>query len=228
MQQYLLARTAYFCIEESRVVFLDLHKDKYIGLAPDQTDRFHVLLNGSECFDESSRQLASTLVDQGLLTLDSSAGRVAVPTTIARARCSLGDREPRVGPAIALSHLWHGLRAFMTAKKLLRTKSLEQIILGIQERKRRMQPVVSFDLRAAQDAMAVLRIVRPFLYATANRCLFDSLVVVEFMARYGLFPTWVFAVKSSPFAAHCWVQYGEFVCNDAPGRTNQYQPIMTV
>jgi len=63
---------------------------------------------------------------------------------------------------------------------------------------------------------------RPYL------CLFDSLALLHFLARFDLFPDWVFGVSADPFEAHCSVQLGDVVLNDTVERVSALIPIMSV
>jgi hypothetical protein len=65
-------------------------------------------------------------------------------------------------------------------------------------------------------------------YPREYLCLFDSLALVEFLARYDVFPHWVFAVKMEPFGAHCWVQDGSVVLNDTVEYVREFTPIMVI
>jgi hypothetical protein len=59
-------------------------------------------------------------------------------------------------------------------------------------------------------------------------CLFDSLALIEFLSCYGLFPAWTFAVRIEPWAAHCWVQQGDYLFNEEIEEAEDYMPIMSV
>ena len=61
-----------------------------------------------------------------------------------------------------------------------------------------------------------------------GKCLHDSLALLEFLARHGIFPDWVFGVRARPFVAHCWVQYEDMVFNDTVEHVTGYIPIMVV
>jgi hypothetical protein len=75
---------------------------------------------------------------------------------------------------------------------------------------------------------AHFRWLRPWGYAVRDRCLFDSLVLIEYLAQFSLHPMWVFGVKTDPFAAHSWVQAGSTVLNDNVNHVREYTPIMYV
>lgn len=82
-------------------------------------------------------------------------------------------------------------------------------------------------LSKAQILSAMYRAMRPILIQ--NRvCLFDSITFLLFCRIYGVFPNLVFGVSARPFEAHCWVQLGHHILNDAPQRTNMYTPIMKI
>ncbi|WP_349770714.1 lasso peptide biosynthesis B2 protein [Steroidobacter cummioxidans] len=52
--------------------------------------------------------------------------------------------------------------------------------------------------------------------------------MVEFLARYDVFPTWVFGVRLEPWGAHCWIQHGPFTFNEGVEKAASYTPIMAV
>jgi hypothetical protein len=98
----------------------------------------------------------------------------------------------------------------------------------VSERKQRhAKQLHEFDFPKAKRLYSVFSALRP-IYPRDYLCLFDSLAFLEFLSAYGLFPTWVFAVTSDPFTAHCWVQQGDVVLNDSVERASGYVPIMTV
>ena len=57
-------------------------------------------------------------------------------------------------------------------------------------------------------------------------CLLDSLSLIDFLSRRRLPARLVFGVTSDPFAAHCWVQAGEWVLNDLVGNVIAHTPIL--
>lgn len=61
-----------------------------------------------------------------------------------------------------------------------------------------------------------------------RQCLVRSFVLLRFLQRSGADAQWVFGVRTWPFAAHCWVQLGGVVLDDAADRLVVYQPILVV
>jgi hypothetical protein len=65
-------------------------------------------------------------------------------------------------------------------------------------------------------------------YSRPNACLLDSLSLLHFLARFHIFPSWVFGVIAEPFQAHCWLQWRDLVLNDSLPHIEGYTPIMLV
>ena len=61
----------------------------------------------------------------------------------------------------------------------------------------------------------MFRRLRPYAFAAKDQCLFHALALLKFLAYYNIFPTWVIAVRPTPWAAHSWLQLGNHVldCN---------------
>ncbi|HVZ34530.1 MAG TPA: lasso peptide biosynthesis B2 protein, partial [Polyangiaceae bacterium] len=59
-------------------------------------------------------------------------------------------------------------------------------------------------------------------------CLFDSLVLAEFLRRRGVRATLVIGISTVPFAAHACVQFGDLVLNDTVEKVQGYTPILAV
>jgi hypothetical protein len=60
------------------------------------------------------------------------------------------------------------------------------------------------------------------------KCLVRSFLLLRHLRRHGLDARWVFAVRTWPFEAHCWIQAGQTVLNDARDRLEAYAPILVV
>jgi hypothetical protein len=79
----------------------------------------------------------------------------------------------------------------------------------------------------------VLRLARVFDQAriwlpVPSKCLVQSFLLLRFLQRSGVSARWVFGVRTWPFAAHCWLQAGEVVLDDAPERLTAFVPILAV
>jgi hypothetical protein len=78
------------------------------------------------------------------------------------------------------------------------------------------------------ELVRVFRFLRPLFYTAKDRCLLDSLALVDFLARFDAYPTWVIAVRTRPFAAHSWVLSGTLLLNERLETAEEFVPILAV
>jgi hypothetical protein len=237
---YFLRSHVYMCPVRDGVIFLDLKQDKYFGVGISESCQLSTLVPGWPAPEnmpaDSPRasansdgiSLAESLVKKGVFTCDAAEGKAAelppVPTPLsALIQGDLGSRPP-----IRVGHICAFLVAAWTSAGLLRWRPLEDIVDRVRRRKSRDRRVRSFDREIVPRLVAVFQRLRPFVFTSRNRCLFDSLALIEFLHRYGYHPTWVFGVNSGPFAAHCWLQEGDVSLNSDLESVREYVPIFAV
>jgi hypothetical protein len=105
---------------------------------------------------------------------------------------------------------------------------MESIVRTVERRKQSASVTpIPFDFRRAEALLAQFDALRP-LFPRKYLCLFDSLAQLEFLSRFGLYPTWIFAVIPEPFEAHCWLQQGDVVLNDSVEEVTKFTPIMAI
>lgn len=61
-----------------------------------------------------------------------------------------------------------------------------------------------------------------------GECLYRAYLLRAYLATQGLGASWVFGVRTWPFAAHCWLQCGDLVLDDDPDRVGLYTPILVI
>lgn len=237
MQPYLLAPHVYACVSGQHVVLMDLERDKYVAVPGHRlASRVRGWPVGAlptagslQGADASADALVSQMLAHGMLVSDPHVGKPAIPVATARAARSLVEFDLDARPAAGGALLWRFGRSYLRARTSLKLRPIQSIVEAVRDRKARQahsgpeaDPV---RLRALVTAFARLR---PLFYTLRSACLLDSLTLVHFLAAEGIHPDWVFGVKTEPFDAHCWVQQGEAVLNDAPDRVRQYSPILVV
>lgn len=226
MSQYFLPHHVHFCVSSDSAVFLDIAQDKYFGLPPAETKALRSMIDAVGPPVAESEAVASVLACQRLLTQDPEAGRELIPTTVPAPRTLLVDVDSGCRRPIRTRDVVQLVAAYCSARFSLNARSLEYAVRRISVRKSRHGTRCSLD--ESRELMRVFDYLRPLLYAKRQECLLDSIVLVEFFARYGLFPTLIFGVTSRPFEAHAWVQFGDVVFNDRPARVSRFQPILAV
>lgn len=235
-EKYWLARHVYLCRIPSGVVLLDLRNDKYLGLGGQALYRLGEIVHGWPAAPERETGLtheqvlatAEKLLAAGLLTRDASSGKSAAPISleqIAMSRIEPPERAPR----IRLSDITAFLIARFRAAADLRWRTLETVVDQVNARKQRaLQRGVRSDVKQAAELALIFARLRAYVYTRSDRCLFDSLAFIHFMAHYHQFPLWVLGVRSHPFGAHSWVQQDSVVLDDSPDRVYDYTPILAI
>lgn len=225
---YWLPSHVHFCGRGDVFIFLDLRKDEYTLVNGAAATALRSLLcdNPSVVHTAELAPALGELVQGGLLTVDKAQAGSIIPTEIEVPLSHLIDNEG-TGVQIALSDVWGFFFACASAALQLRFRPIEKTVEAVRNRKVRASLPPQFDFRRARDRVRAFRRLR-LLFPANYLCLFDSLALVEFLARYNVFPTWVFAVRFEVWGAHCWVQEGAVVFNEGVEETEEYTPIMAI
>jgi hypothetical protein len=239
MQPYLLAPHVYPCVSGQHVVLMDLERDKYVAVIP--AHRLAAWVRGWPVgsmqtpdppheAESGADALVSQMLAHGMLVSDPHVGKLAVPVVTTRAASSLVefdlDSRGRTGAAL----LGRFGRSYLQAQLSLKLRPIQAIVEATRDRKTRraMRGLTEPDPARLRVLVSAFTRLRPLFYTLRSACLLDSLTMMHFLGAEGIHPDWVFGVKTEPFDAHCWVQHGEVVLNDAPDRVRQYSPILVV
>jgi hypothetical protein len=237
MREYFLSPHVYFCSTQDGVVLLDLKREKYVGLGDEQERLLRVVVPGlseslaphsrplEQCAPENADQVLGTLVKNQLLTHDPAAGKRARPIRIESPTKAIAFDEIVASP-VAAGHLTRLLASWAIAKIRLKSQPLELLVKQAARRRASSKPRDGH--LTARELSAIYLRLQPWIFAGRDQCLLDSLVMLDFMSRYGCYPTWVFGVKTQPFAAHSWVQHGDLVLNDTVEHVKGFTPILTI
>jgi Transglutaminase-like superfamily len=239
MARYALAEHVFLCVSGEHVVLLDLKEDRYWALEAAQTAGLASLVRGwpvkgPEEVDEELSPSADTaaalevLQSRGLLTDRIPPGKDATPVSaVIPTKELISEMETSAGARAGNWFVFLMSSAF--AKFALRTWPFERVIGRVRRRKELAgRGELRTDVERARKLVEAFGRYRIFLFSSKDECLYDSFALIEFLARYDIYPDWVFGVQTRPFVAHCWVQRDEFVFNDSVERVSGYTPIMVV
>jgi hypothetical protein len=231
-------------------VILDLKRDRYLGLGREDTALISTIVDAwpkakwvSE--DDEARSemqvegraaraeaLCSSLQTRGIL-IEAGGGRGRAqrepPRDMRREWVSMGD-ELDVDVQLTWRHVGNFAAAFAWSRLSLAVMPLWWTVRSMQKRKAR-GAVVVWDLPRVLEVAGLIdafRLMRPFVFAAEGRCLLHALVLTRFLGRYGFFPDWIFGVATQPWAAHSWVQWGDFLLDTNPEKVCGYTPIFAV
>jgi transglutaminase superfamily protein len=236
---FFLQSHIFLCRAKRHWVILDVNRDKYLCVDRAQFESLGPWIDGwqearaprSEPAtgpSPSALALANSLLSVGILSKQAHCAREARATAYSHPTSAL---EP---DSAVTTHVFQSAQALSfflgcaSASKHLRRDRFESVVARVQARKRaKRDSARPFDLDRARPLVARFTQLRLF-YPRPYLCLFDSLALVHFLARFDLYPDWVFGVRADPFEAHCWVQAENTVLNDTVERVSALTPIMVV
>lgn len=235
---YFLSPHVHLCVAGKQVVLLDLERDKYLSLAhahpigrwvrgwPVAAAAAPAAGDGAGAGGAANGLLAK-MISQGLLVTDPALGKEASPVAAQPPRLAIVEYDLHARPRTTAAQLWRLFKAHAAAKWSLKYRPIKEVVRLAGLREKRVQQLVT-DPATVRPLVTAFVHLRPLFYTVREACLLDSLTLVNFLAGYGVFPQWVFGVKTDPFLAHCWVQHGDFVFNDTPDHVRGYSPILVV
>lgn len=241
MHAYFLPSHVYCSETPDGAVLLDLRTQRYIAVSAAQVERIRPLIQNWPANHSGTRsipptitpavsRLIASLQSQTLLTGDP-------PLSRAIADISLSAPQPVnamqamdiLAARVTLSHAVQVVVASARASYQLRTRSLQQIVQRLRDRKAARPAQLDSEggrqIRALASTFAWLR---PLVFSHPPICLLDSLTLLEFLAQHGYHALWILGVSSPPFRAHSWVQLDGTVLNDTLERAATYHPILAV
>lgn len=234
---YGLSQHVFLCVAGDQVVLLDLKADQYFALEWSSAAGIAAYvrgwpiapLTGEDDMQVKPWDITHALLRRRLLSADLVTGKAATPIHIPRPTRELVPDGHGEHSRVRVGHAAAFLAAALRAALMLRCWSLEHVITRVRRRKKFAANSRSiFDALAARQAIVTFRTLNPWCFSARNKCLLTSLALLEFWPRGTLVPTWVFGVKTRPFAAHCWLQHEDMVLNDTLDHVESYTPIMAV
>ena len=246
--QFLLTKPTFVCLTDGTLVFLDLRNDRYSCLESRHTKPFAALLglptparkdadtpdapSGPGACDGDVANTVRDMLDRGLITRDPNRGKRAELIAQGIDLRELLGYEIGESPKIRPGHVLHFFKALIITKFMLRWASMERTVTRVKRRRQknadRPKQSAEPDMERINEMAEIYKILKPLFVTVKDNCLFNSFFLIEFLAGYGIYPSWYFGVRLNEFYAHCWVQDGNMIYDDFIQSTCQNQPIMKV
>lgn len=231
---YRLADHVRACQVDDQVILLDLLRGKYIGIggphlramsaAVTDWPTAAVAPHAVEASADVSPWVVK-LLEQGMLSPASA--------TMSKRATLEEPRETLDADMFPAPYQWSRLARLCWAASAsiysLRYRSLANIARGVTRLQRAALNPADQALRGELlSAVASYLRLRPFVFTAHDKCLFDSLTLMRFLAIEGMAASWVIGVRTRPFGAHSWVQSGPLVLNDLHEHVSGFTPILIV
>lgn len=246
MNRYWLAPHVVACETPAGAIFLDLKRNRYLGVGLPSLPQLAACLPAwppriaasaghatqfapeipDETPDETRDPIASVLAAGLLLDHEPTTASFGCGTTQVSVRLSsLADPFGLQAP-LRFSHVCRFLRAYAWANDAVHHRTLYSVACEIRQR----QQSLASDPAEARVAMLVQRFrrLRPFAFTARDQCLFHALALLHFLNAHGVGATWMIGVRTQPWAAHSWVQWGSSLLDSTPEQVCDYTPILSV
>lgn len=236
---FFLQSHVFICRDRRHWVILDANRDKYLCVDRRQFEALGPSLQGwgesaspggSQALPvaEEAIALANGLLDLNILSDRAIAAKDARPTAVRLATEALDPDSPVRSRWSSVTHAGAFFSSCARASRELRRQPFQLTVDAVRTRKSRNAGRAGpSNLERTRSLVAVFNRLRLF-YPHSYVCLFDSLSLIHFLARFNVFPDWLFGVNADPFEAHCWAQEDNVVLNDTLGRVAGFIPIMCV
>ena len=229
----------FLCRGKRHWVILDVKRDKYFCVDRHQFELLGPALKGwVESANHGARgatsvasdaaELANSLLALDILSECSTSAKDALPTSYSLPTEAIDPDESVPSRRSSCTHALPFFASSAQASRELRQQRFQSTVELVRDRKNGMADRAGpFDIERTRSLVSVFNRLRWF-YPRSYLCLFDSLALIHFLARFHVHPDWVFGVNPDPFEAHCWVQEGGVVLNDTVQRVSGFTPIMYI
>jgi len=238
VSRYLLSTHAFVCRVNDHAIVLDLRRDEYTAISGVEAHALSALVRGWPKLDaavereaacaEGGTTITRRLLEEGVLTRSETVGKDATPVTLERVTASIIDGVP-YRHRLTIRDIYHFVHAWIAVTAMLRFWPLERVVHHVRVRKARAghrQAALAPDrLRGLIAGYFRLQL---SAFSPLDACLRNSLTLIEFLAHYRIYPTWVIGVRVAPWGAHSWVQCGPLLLNGDPAHVQSFTPIMAV
>ncbi len=212
-------------------IFLDLRCDRYLALAGRQALWLKEIrtrsIDGNISLD--ARHLASSLIRRGILTPDEASGKPICPLDhCAPERSALDAGTSCIDLRLRDTRLFLKTLIETAALRRRSRRDFRKLIHAAAGWKSDLAPS---DAATPEEACILARrfdATASMFIARKDTCLLRSLLLARYLTSKNIRTDWVFAVRTAPFAAHCWIEAGGILMNETCDRAREYVPIMRI
>lgn len=225
MTHYRLHDDLSLCKPNEHLIFLDIQNDQYFRLPATMEGTLIAYLQGTPIHAKD----IGPLIERNILVEEKV--KVGVPAfTFTEPVNSLMEQTRSTN--LRAANLLEVAATVCWMRLQLAARPLKRILESLSKyRERNTSGATQSSCEASMQSLqeAAMSFMRVRLYVPIETsCLLDSLAMVIFLARRGMYSEIVFGVVDVPFSAHCWVQVRELVLNDTVGNAKAHTPIRVI
>jgi hypothetical protein len=219
-----------FACWPTTAVLLDLKRNRYFGLPLQESEELrHLLRPGAGIATETSRSLARHLLESGLLLSAPPTKRIMCESVHLDGDLTSFGHECRRNVAVRAHHVANHARACTWAKFAVSLRSFYSVACEVSDRKHAQSDGrTAIDTGQLLELVSVFQQLRALTFTSKDKCLFHALAMTRFLSLYDMFPTWAIGVRTTPWAAHSWVQYDNLLLDATPEHVVDFTPILCI
>lgn len=210
---------ATLCIASSRLILLDIRRDRYLRIPDAIAPAMRGWLEGNA--DSLPGTVQRMLADSGIVRegdpvpTNMLRDTVRIPSELSSPTWMTAGTPAKISGVV--------VSQFLT-RFGLRMRSLESLLRDHIHVASARRPIDHDRLEQRCAAFARARIYSPL----SRNCLLDSLSLDRWLGDDARDCRIVFGVTAHPFAAHCWLQSARAVLNDSYDHVSRHTPILAV
>ena len=223
-----LTRHTYAAEVAGALIFLNLKADSYTYVAPEDAAEILKLLAGMKAEPAAAPagdggSIVDELILAGLITAEGPGRpfrRIDYDSVVDELPRLIGEDRPKVRPG----HVWNFIRSVLLARIMLTFLPLHWVVAFVKKRRPGSAGLAASP--SAAQLTETYRRLRPLLFSRTDRCLLDSLSLINFLRRYDVRASWRFGIRLEPFKAHAWAQAGGTVLDDMAANVHNFTVIL--
>lgn len=222
---YQLRKNVYVCAVARRSVFLDVTQDRYFCTSTASEQIFSKVQRGAEISDEESLILTS-LIKKSLIIPKNSHENGSCASQFHS--CDLEKGSLNLPLENRLSYVKKSIASafyyIIKAELSLKLMPLDLILCDVRKRKLKIIKAHRNNIKEICSAFRWAERIFP----ARNRCLSQSLALIDNLIANGYAPDLIFGVTLEPFSAHCWIQIDSLILNDDYENLRKFTPILSI
>lgn len=224
---YRLRLGLHACRVDRSTVFLDVRSDRYFALTGATSDAFLRLVANEEV-SPADRVLIEDLLRRDVI-IESAGASIPIlcpPAPDVHDHESSGAEEMGYDSSTKFGEVAVAFVRQVSVVAELKMTSFGRVLGNVGRYKKAISKAPSREISPYRATQAFANVDR--VIGSHGRCLPRSVALARTLIAGGSKPLLILGVKLRPFEAHCWIQIGNRLIGDHPGRVAPFTPILII
>jgi hypothetical protein len=239
---YLLSRSCFLCTRGTSLVILDVRSGKYSTLEARYSNQVCDLVPGwpvvkvaetsSSAQPLRPEEIAEDLASANILVQKESRGKHATPVRVLVPALPLIEEYEQLETSISMREAIEFVSATLWALMIL---SRPFGGLGLRHLEHRCATIQNVASNCSEDTLCILEVrnvlakflrLRPLIWKVKNQQRLERLILLKLFEYRKIYPQWILGVAIDPLRSYSWLQWKDFVVDEAPEIVATFTPIV--